>query len=66
MRTVTLSIDDARHQKLKETGQATGLAMSEIVRVALDRLWEDLGDLKKPNREILLEFYANKLSQSNE
>jgi len=66
MRTVTLTIDDARHQKLKETAQVTGLSMSEVTRVALDKLWKELGDLKNPNREVLIEFYTNKLSPPGE
>lgn len=60
MRTVTLSIDDVRHRKLKETGHITGLSMSEVVRIALDKLWRELGDLKSLNQEVIADLQVNK------
>ena len=49
--TMTLTIDSERHRKLKETARVTRVSMSEITRIALDRLWNDLGDLKNPSPE---------------
>ncbi len=45
MLTVTLTIDPKRHEKLKETSRVTRFSMSELSRIALDRFWNDLGDL---------------------
>jgi hypothetical protein len=45
MVTVTLTIDPKRHEKLKETSRVTRFSMSELSRIALDRFWNDLGDL---------------------
>jgi hypothetical protein len=45
MITVTLTIDPERHGKLKETSRVTRFSMSELTRIALDRFWNDLGDL---------------------
>ncbi|HEX9962051.1 MAG TPA: hypothetical protein VGB00_14035 [Pyrinomonadaceae bacterium] len=47
MLTVTLTIDFERHQRLKETARITRFSMSEITRLALDRLWNDLGDISE-------------------
>lgn len=66
MKAMTLTMDDVRHRKLKETAQVTGLSMSEVVRLALDKLWKELGDLKNPNRDVLMDLYANKVSPLEE
>jgi hypothetical protein len=58
MMTVTLTIDSRRHLKLKETAKATRLSMSELTRVALDRLWDDLGDLKHPGPKAVEILFA--------
>lgn len=63
MRTVTLSIDTGRHDKLKRTSAVTRLPMSEVVRVALDRLWGDLGDLEQLDLEKILLLFARLYSE---
>lgn len=57
MTTVTLSIDVPRHEKLKTTSAVTRISMSEFTRIALDLLWEKLGDLKRPSPEGLALLY---------
>jgi hypothetical protein len=53
LKTITLTMDPDRYQKLRDTAKMTKLSMSEINRIALDRLWEALGDLKKPTPEAI-------------
>jgi hypothetical protein len=48
---MTLTIDKDRQAKLKKTARKTRISMSEIVRISLDRLWDDLGDLDNPQPE---------------
>jgi hypothetical protein len=53
---VTLTIDRGRHTKLKKTSALTRISMSEIVRVALDMLWEKAGDLDNPSPQLMAIF----------
>lgn len=53
---ITLTIDKGRYRKLKQTSALTRIAMSEIVRVALDRLWDEAGDLDNPSPELIAIF----------
>lgn len=56
---MTLTIDRGRQVRLKETSAKTRIAMSEIVRISLDRLWEDLGDLNNPTPEAASILFNN-------
>lgn len=56
---ITLTIDEARYLKLKDTAKITKQSMSEITRIALDRLWNDLGDLKDPKPEVYKILYPH-------
>ena len=58
-RTITLTMDDERYQKLKETAKITKLPMSEITRLALDRLWADIGDLNDMKPEAYKILYRH-------
>lgn len=53
MTTVTLSIDVPRHRHLKRTAAVTRLSMSEITRIALDRLWSALGEMDPDERRAM-------------
>lgn len=53
MTTVTLSIDVPRHRHLKRTAAVTRISMSEITRIALDRLWSDLTQIDPDERKAL-------------
>jgi hypothetical protein len=53
---MTLTIDMGRHTKLKKTSALTRISMSEIVRVALDRLWDEAGDLDNPSPKLMAIF----------
>lgn len=59
LKTITLTVDIDRYEKLKETAKITKLSMSEINRIALDRLWADIGDLKNPKPEIFKILYPH-------
>jgi len=56
---MTLTIDKGRHKKLKQTAARTRISMSEIVRIALDRLWTDLGDLNNPTPVAVAILFAH-------
>jgi hypothetical protein len=65
MRTVTLSIDVRRHNKLKHTADVTRLSMSEITRIALDALWDNIGDINALTPRALLNLdYSNSQSRT--
>lgn len=53
METVTLTMDRGRHSRLRTTSGKTRISMSELTRIALDRLWNDLGDLNNPSPKAL-------------
>jgi hypothetical protein len=53
MTTMTLSIDVPRHLKLRKTAAVSKLSMSEITRIALDRLWVDLGKIDPDERKAM-------------
>lgn len=50
---VTLMIDPTRHRKLKTASKSTRISMSELVRVAVDRLMLLIGDPKRPDPQAL-------------
>jgi hypothetical protein len=53
MTTVTLSIDVPRHRYLKRLAAVTRLSMSEITRIALDRLRSDLLKIDPDERKAM-------------
>lgn len=58
MATITLSIDEDRYSKLRSMSRATRLPMSELTRIALDMLWELVGDPENPSMEIVHRLYG--------
>ena len=50
---VTLMLDPERHSKLKAASKSTRISMSELVRISVDRLMEELGDPQHPSAAAL-------------
>lgn len=46
---MNLLLEQEHHNKLVVAKKITRISKSDLIRIALDRLWEDLGDLNNPS-----------------
>lgn len=46
---MNLLLEPEHHDKLVATKKITRISKSDLIRIALDRLWDDLGDLNNPS-----------------
>jgi hypothetical protein len=50
---MNLLLEQEHHDKLVTTKKITRISKSDLIRIALDQLWAELGDVSNPNPEAL-------------